>query len=72
MQRRGCENANGAGGPYALLVREDQLRWPTLAGVFEAARAGLDPGLAVPRGAVRNPTAWRWTVPAGAPLTQRC
>lgn len=50
--------------PYAIIAREDQLRWPTLADAFEAARAFLDPVLAAPGGGVWDPTAWRWTVPA--------
>jgi hypothetical protein len=53
--------------PYTVLAREDQLRWPTLADAFEAARAFLDPVLAAPDGAMWDPTAWRWKVPASPP-----
>jgi hypothetical protein len=50
--------------PYAIIAREDQLRWVTLVDAFEAARAFLDPVLTASGGAVWDPTAWRWTVPA--------
>ena len=53
--------------PYAIIAREDQLRWSTLVDAFEAARAFLDPVLTGSGGAVWDPTAWRWTVPASPP-----
>ena len=57
--------------PYAIIAREDQLRWSTLADAFDAARAFLDPVLTGPDGAVWEPTAWRWTVPASPPNPQQ-
>jgi hypothetical protein len=53
--------------PYTIIAREDQLRWSTLVDVFEAARAFLDPVLTGSGGAVWDPTAWRWRVPASPP-----
>jgi Nucleotidyl transferase AbiEii toxin, Type IV TA system len=46
--------------PYAAMAREDQLAWPTLADVTEAARAFLTPVLAGELDAVWNPTTWTW------------
>ncbi len=53
--------------PYAVMAREDQLRWSTLVDAFEAARAFLDPVLTGSDGAVWDPFSWRWTVPARPP-----
>jgi Nucleotidyl transferase AbiEii toxin, Type IV TA system len=47
--------------PYATIAREDQLRWPTLMEVFEAARAFLDPVLAGTSDAHWAPSGWSWT-----------
>ncbi|MCB9521712.1 MAG: nucleotidyl transferase AbiEii/AbiGii toxin family protein [Myxococcales bacterium] len=51
-------------GPYAIIAREDRLRWPTLVDTFDAARAFMDPLLARSAGAVWEPAAWCWTVHA--------
>ena len=47
-------------GPYATMAREDQLAWPTLGAVTNAARAFLDPVLAGRLDAVWNPKRWTW------------
>jgi len=46
--------------PYAVMAKADQLAWPTLADVTEAAKAFLDPILAGERDARWDPTPWRW------------
>ena len=46
--------------PYAAMVLEDQLRWPTLADVTAAARAFLEPILAGAVDASWNPDGWTW------------
>jgi len=46
--------------PYAAMAYTDQLAWPTLAVVTEAAKAFLDPILAGEREARWDPTFWRW------------
>lgn len=55
--------------PYAEMAKEDELPWPTLAAVTEAARAFLDPILAEDRDGRWNATewAWRWRPPAPPP-----
>jgi Nucleotidyl transferase AbiEii toxin, Type IV TA system len=45
---------------YAAMAREDGLQWSTLAGVTVAARAFLDPVLAVNAPATWDPGKWRW------------
>lgn len=47
--------------PYAAMAREDQLAWPTLDEVTEAAKAFLDPVLAGALEATWAPAAWRWS-----------
>ena len=42
------------------MAKADQLAWPTLADVTEAAKAFLDPILADEREARWDPTSWRW------------
>jgi Nucleotidyl transferase AbiEii toxin, Type IV TA system len=49
--------------PYAAMAREDQLAWPTLDDVTNAARAFLDPVLAGGLDATWEPTAWCWHLP---------
>ena len=49
--------------PYAAMAREDQLAWPTLDEVTEAARAFLDPVLAGGLDATWSPGAWAWRRP---------
>jgi hypothetical protein len=46
--------------PYAAMAREDQLAWPTLDDVAQAARAFLNPVLAGSLDATWQPSAWRW------------
>jgi hypothetical protein len=46
--------------PYAAMAREDQLAWPTLDEVTEAAKAFLDPVLAGELDAVWDPVSWAW------------
>jgi hypothetical protein len=46
--------------PYAAMAREDQLAWPTLDEVTEAAKAFLDPVLAGDLDAVWDPGPWTW------------
>jgi hypothetical protein len=46
--------------PYAAMVREDALGWPTLEAVTAAARALLDPVLTGDLDATWEPGAWRW------------
>jgi hypothetical protein len=46
--------------PYAAMVLEDQLNWPTLADVTTAARAMLDPVLAGTLDAIWSPDSWTW------------
>ena len=46
--------------PYAAMAREDQLAWPDLETVIEAARAFLDPVLAGRLDAAWEPADWRW------------
>ena len=48
---------------YAALAEEDHLKWRSLAEVFEAARAFVDPILAGPAGAIWEPEGWRWKLP---------
>ncbi|MBU2560631.1 nucleotidyl transferase AbiEii/AbiGii toxin family protein [archaeon] len=47
--------------PYASLARLDQLRWVTLADVFEAAQSFLDPVLAGSMDATWDPDTWTWS-----------
>ncbi len=47
--------------PYASIAREDQLQWPTLDAVFDAARAFLDPVLAGSMNGHWEPESWTWT-----------
>lgn len=49
--------------PYEAMARDDQLRWPTLEGVTEAARAFLDPMLAgiLDADAHWEPNPWSWS-----------
>jgi hypothetical protein len=53
--------------PYAAIAREDRLRWSTLAGAFEAARAFLDPVLTGPGDEKWEPTTWTWTAATPTP-----
>lgn len=46
--------------PYATMAREDQLVWPTLDEVTNAAKAFLDPVLAGDVDRIWDPDAWRW------------
>ena len=46
--------------PYAAMAREDQLAWPTLDEVTQAAKAFLDPVLAGGLDAVWDPSSWSW------------
>jgi hypothetical protein len=46
--------------PYAAMAREDQLAWPTLEEVTTAAKAFLDPVLALGLDATWEPESWRW------------
>ena len=46
--------------PYAAMARENQLAWPTLAEVTEAARQFLDPVLMAGLDATWEPPHWRW------------
>jgi len=46
--------------PYKSLARQDQLRWATLADVYEAARSFLDPVLAGSLDAAWEPDTWTW------------
>lgn len=46
--------------PYASMAREDQLAWPSLREVTEAAQAFLDPVLTGGLEAVWVPEAWKW------------
>lgn len=46
--------------PYAAMVREDALLWPTLADVTAAARAFLDPVLASGIDGLWDPQTWAW------------
>jgi hypothetical protein len=46
-----------------MTVREDQLAWPSLHEVTEAARAFLDPILAEELDALWEPASWRWRAP---------
>jgi len=57
--------------PYAAIAREDQLRWPTLAEAFEAARAFLDPVLAGLEDLTWEPPIWTWTAVAPTPDTKK-
>jgi hypothetical protein len=47
--------------PYAAMAREDQLAWPTLADVTDAAKAFLDPVLAEAVPATWDPGTRRWS-----------
>lgn len=47
--------------PYAAMAREDQLPWPMIADVTEAAQAFLDPVLAGDLNSIWDPLAWMWT-----------
>lgn len=47
--------------PYATIAKEDQLRWPTLDEVFEAARAFLDPVLDDLSDSQWDPKGWSWS-----------
>jgi hypothetical protein len=49
--------------PYAVMAREDQLAWPTLDEVTQAARAFLDPVLARANDGTWEPTTWTWGRP---------
>lgn len=53
--------------PYASLARLDQLRWVTVADVFEAARSFLDPVLAGPIDASWDPSTWSWALTTPTP-----
>ncbi len=46
--------------PYAAMAREDQLTWPTLDDVTQAAQAFLDPVLAGGLDATWEPEGWSW------------
>lgn len=46
--------------PYASIAQENQLSWPRLCDVFEAAQAFLDPVLATNLECVWTPTDWKW------------
>jgi len=46
---------------YAAMAREDQLDWPTVDDVTQAARAFLDPVLAGGLDATWSPDRWTWT-----------
>jgi len=46
--------------PYATMAREDLLPWSSLAEVFEAAGAFVDPVLAKPADLVWDPATWTW------------
>lgn len=46
--------------PYAMMAREDQLIWPTLDDVTQAAQAFLDPVLAGALDATWEPGSWSW------------
>jgi predicted nucleotidyltransferase component of viral defense system len=46
--------------PYTAMAREDQLTWPTLDDVTNAARTFLDSVLAGVLNAVWNPDKWEW------------
>jgi hypothetical protein len=48
------------GTPYAAMAREDQLAWPTLYEVTNAAKAFLDPVLAGDLDAAWSPDTWTW------------
>jgi hypothetical protein len=47
-------------GPYTAMAREDELIWPTLDAVTEAARTFLNPVLAGDLDAHWQPASWRW------------
>ena len=49
--------------PYAAMAREDQLAWPTLDEVTQAAKAFLDPVLAGGLDAAWSPETWTWGRP---------
>jgi len=46
--------------PYAAMAREDQLAWPSLDDVTNAARSFLDPVLADKAAVIWNPESWKW------------
>jgi len=46
--------------PYAAMAAEDDLPWPTLSSVTEAARAFIDPVLAGEMGGRWSPVTWTW------------
>lgn len=46
--------------PYAVMAREDGLRWATLADVTRAAKTFLDPVLTGGLDATWDPTVWSW------------
>jgi hypothetical protein len=46
--------------PYAAMAKEDQLPWPTLSAVTDAARQFLDPVLTAVLEANWEPQNWRW------------
>jgi hypothetical protein len=46
--------------PYAAMARENELAWPTLDTVTEAARAFIDPVLAGELDATWEPATWSW------------
>lgn len=48
--------------PYAAMAREDQLMWPTLAEVTNAAKAFLDPVLPGGLVATWDPATWTWNL----------
>jgi predicted nucleotidyltransferase component of viral defense system len=49
--------------PFAAMARDDELPWPTLDEVTQAAKAFLDPVLAGDLDAVWSPETWMWTRP---------
>jgi hypothetical protein len=46
--------------PYATMAHEDQLAWPTLDEITNAAKAFLDPVLAGHVDSIWDPDTWRW------------
>ncbi len=49
--------------PYLRIAAENQLPWPTLLAVTDAARRFLDPALASDAPRTWSPQDWRWSGP---------